>query len=358
MNIYYYIIFYIVIFILSLFAIRVEDKKRKWLFVIICISFFIFYGFRDASIGYDTKTYIRYYNSKDAHSYISQEKIFYYIALIFWTMKIPTSIYISFLTLLVILMSALAYYLIFKLDNKYLCLAYFCMFCLPYSIMMNVNVVRQGIVISALLLSAVLLDLNHKKIAIVIAIIGCLFHYMGIIILAGMAILSVAKEKKYAYRLTIAGCVAGVVADIMGVGRKFLELFPQNQLTKRVLSYLRVQTTRTDIIKIVFYLLIALIVVHVLMKYKTSIGYIDKLIFSIMMMAGIWTSCMTVATRIIISMDMIIPISLLNPKIVRQIEAKNGIQIKKIYIKVIIGACIIMYVYGLFFNPVKANLGF
>lgn len=358
MNIYYYIIFYIIIFILSLFAIRVEDKKRKWLFVIICISFFIFYGFRDASIGYDTKTYIRYYNSKDVNSYIAQEKIFYYIAFIFWTLKIPTSIYISFLTFLVILMSAMAYYLIFKLDNKYLCLAYFGMFCLPYSIMMNVNVVRQGITISALLLSAALLDLNHKKIAIVIAIIGCLFHYMGIIVLAGMVILSIVKEKKYAYKLTIAGCVVGVVADVMGFGRKFLGFFPENQLTKRVLSYLRVQTTRTDIIKIVFYLLIALIVVNILMKYKISIGYIDKLMLSIMMMAGMWTSCMTVATRIIISMDMIIPISLLNPKIVRQIEAKNGLRIKKMHIKIIIGACIIMYVYGLFFNPVKVNLGF
>lgn len=358
MSIFSYVLFYGVMFILSIWSLKTDEKKRNWIFMAICISFFVFYGFRDVMIGYDTKTYTRYYNSKSADCYVMLEKLFYYFAYLCWSIHIPTKLYIALLTLFVIIINSSAYYLAFKFDNRYLCFAYVGMLCLPYAIMMNINVVRQGIAISALLLSAVLLDRKYKRTGIIVAFIGCLTHYMGFLILAAYIVLYFIKKKKNIYAISMAGCTLGIVAGVGGIGKKILELIPNNQMTRRVLGYLNKPVTMSTVIKLAVYFLIATIIIGIMIRYKVEIGNLEKLFLAIYMMAGAGVSCITVANRLLISIDLLIPILLLRPSMTQRVETCGGISEKKLYVKGIMLFCIAMYLYGIFFDPVKANLGF
>ena len=358
MNIYCYIIFYIIMFALALYAIKLDCKKRNYIFLLICFSFFLFYGFRDGMVGYDTKTYTRYYNSQSAESYVSVERLFYYLAVVFWTLHIPTKIYIAFLTLLVIILNGIAYYVAFKDDNKYLCISYVGMMCLPYAIMMNINVVRQGIAISTLLLAMVLCDKNKKVLATIVAIVGCMFHYMGFMILIAYVVLYLLKTRKNKLMFSIVWCIVGIVVGTFGIGEYILNQIPNNSLTKRVLCYMDESVTNAAIVRLVFYFAIALGMIAVIVFCNIEVNNVVTLFLAIFMMTGVGVSCMTVAHRTAMSMDIFIPLILLNPATIQELEEKSGALRTKRYVHLVVIFCVMMYIFGIFCNPVKANLGF
>lgn len=270
----------------------------------------------------------------------------------------PLKAYIAILTLIVTVVSGILYYVAFADETQYLCLAYFCMLCLPYSIMMYINVVRQGIAISFIFLGVILLDKGKKKIAVPAMLIGCLFHYMSIGIVLGFIIYYLIKNERFLQISAILVTLAGIIVGSIGIGEKILKLIPSNHVTKRVLCYLDEPVTKNQIVRLIFYLVIFSTILIVMIRYQIDMSNMYKLMLVLLTLTGLGVSCMTVAFRYSISLDMMIPLLFLQPELLNKIEKKDGIVRKKIYIGVYVAFSIAMYIFGIVSNPVKINMGF
>lgn len=359
MNIFVYIIFYCILFLLAGIAGKLDSKKRNIVFGIICVAVWLFFGMRTKEVGYDTLSYLNKYNRMDYHlDYDGMEYLFYLLSRGCRMLGLPAGGYLLVLNAVVIGAGAAAYAIYFRQENTYLCMAYVGMFCMPYTILMNVNVVRQGMAVALLLLAVALLDLGKRKSAAVTAVLGCMFHYMGFLILAVFLVLFLVRKEKMLLGLSVTGIVAGLLLKLSGIGYLLVQIVTFEGIRERVTRYIDEPMTTGTWVKLLFYTAHIVLALIIIKKLDIGMNNLYKLALAIIVTSGLGCACVTITDRISISMDMLIPLLYLNPEVVGKVQMQYQEKGKKLYLSAIAAGFLLMYVLGSFWGPVKVNMGF
>ncbi len=332
---YVILLFYLYMFLISIFAIYCSEKMRKIVFMLQIISISLFYGFRDLDIGADTYEYSRLYLSQYIHPDIG----FTFInKLMYIFIGDNVKLYLFIFTLLVSLIIGLFYYFILGINNKYVCLAYTCMYCMPYSIMMTVNIIRQGLSVSLFFLGILLYVYYKKKIGVVLVVFSLFMHSSTIVIFLLFYSLRRAKVKNITILfLSLFFVILNYIVIFNYIN--ILNSLPDNYfLLFKFKDYIGDNLGKVNVVyKYLFYFINFMFMIYLSSK---KCSFIQKFILDIIGPIILFSSMVyfnqLVATRLLANIDLLLP--------VYYISSINSIKENKLYLYLFTFIIIILFV--------------
>ncbi|WP_352418251.1 EpsG family protein [Proteiniborus sp.] len=334
--------FYVYLLFLALIGMKVTDKKRVIILIMQTLSISLFYGFRDFSVGADTNNYVSIYLNQENWSeigFILINRIIYTFAKNNWRAYLFTICFITSFNL------AFAYKYIFKSAFKYVNLAYWSLYCMPYTILMSINIIRQGLALSFILLGISLLFVCKKKTGIVLIILGCSVHYSMIVVCAGFFIFYYLK---FNYIIVILFIVLSLTISLSGFTESIIISLPNGYIKQKFINFLNRQTGINLLPKYLFYMFNYVLMVLFSTRVKDRIYRIINKLFGFLLLGSAITYISELtATRFLLSTDYLVPIIYLYP-------VKN-IKEKRMYTIICILLVIIYFAFIITSFPLRTN---
>ena len=146
MNIIFLSMVYFAQFLIAFIAMRKSDNIKDILLAVQTIGFTCLYGIRTCDIGHDTISYYIMYKEKDCfQTKYAVEPNFALLVSVLRKLAVNVEMFIWLLCFISVIFIALACRNFMHEDKKYMNCLFALVFCMPYTILMQVNVVRQGI---------------------------------------------------------------------------------------------------------------------------------------------------------------------------------------------------------------------
>ena len=337
--------FYLYLLVLAMIGTKVNDRKRIYILFFQVLSVSVFYGFRNESIGIDTPTYIKIYLNQQNWT----EFGFYIINQIIYTLtKGNWQIYLFIICFITAFNMALFYKIIFKNNLKYINLAYWSLYIMPYTILMTINIVRQGLALSFLLLGLSLFGINKKKIGILLVIVSCSIHTSMVVLTIGLVLAWFLKPN---YIISICLIITSLFISELGVIKSLVMYLPEGYIKSRYLGYFERETEISLLIKYIFYFCNYIFMILLASKNKDrTYNFLEKVVNVIMLTSAITYSSEVTSTRMILSMDYIIPLIFLYPM--------STFKEQKIYLVIYLLLIILYFSYIIMSQSIRINLNY
>lgn len=303
------IIFYIYLLFLGLLGVKIKPNSRKYLLFVQILSVSIFFGLRNLGIGVDTinyyVVYINQYNWLDFGLTIINRIIYVFFGENY-------RIYLLIISFLTALNLGFFYYFIMNKDNKYLNFAYSSMFVFPYTILMFINVVRQGLAISFILLGMIVfIKLKRNTIlGFFLLIFGSLIHYSMIIPTFVFLLFLIFKVE---HKTILISSFILVIFSYTELTQTILLNFPVQILRYRFLAVSSFEIGIGIVARYIFYVLIYLLAIYISKKINSNVNSLTSKIIGIF----VFVSSMVffsdlVSSRYLIAIDFLIPFGYFN----------------------------------------------
>lgn len=358
MNIIFLSMVYFAQFLIAFIAMRKSDKIKDILLSIQAIGFTCLYGIRTCDIGHDTISYYTMYKEKDCfQTKYAVEPNFALLVGVLRKISVNVEVFIWLLCFLSVIFIALACFNFMHEDKKYMNLLFVLVFCMPYTILMQVNVVRQGIALSILLFGLSMIYRKKFIIGLIIAAWGCSFHYSAAVILIAFLFFYFIKSWKAECIGTLVFVTAGFLMSATPFASWLVTWLPSNPLTDRLLVYVGESISGHMGTKMLYYLgyFIFISILFVLnKKEKSNIAY--QAAAGTLSAAALISFNPLAAARMIIMMDLLVPVLLMHPDTVVMVENRFGTKIGRIYRYLAIGLCLLVFTVSLTTYTMRFNL--
>lgn len=357
MNIYLLIVINVIIIILGAVGVRCNPKRQKWILAIQCICVGTLYGLRDMSVGHDSFHYfIMYEDAECFKTTYTVEPAFQVLVSILRLISPNVNVFIWLLSMITAGSLAGGCFNFMDRKSEYTNLVFALLYLMPYTVLMQVNVVRQGIACSIMFLGISILHRKKYLLGIIVATFGCLFHYAAFVILAAFLFFFFVKNWKIQGGTTFVFMLLGLLIANTELLSMVLKYIPENPLTERLISYIGETVSGNLSIKFVYYIayFIFALVIFALEKSKKS-----ERIFE--MICGILSASLLIsfnplaAGRLVIVLDYFIPVLLLG---IPNVEERYGVAWKKRYTLAVSSFCIVLFVVSLFTYSMRVNLNY
>jgi hypothetical protein len=337
------IIFYAYLLAISLIGIKVSDKSKNIILMIQVLSVSLFFGLRDASVGADTKIYISVYLNQQTWIDIGLVLI---NKIIFLFVKSNWKVYLFIICLISSLNMALTYKIIFRNSSKYINLAYWTLFCMPYTILMDINIIRQGLALSFFMLGISLLHISNRKIGIILIMLSCSIHYSMIIVALGFFLFLFLRIN---FAVSILLIIFSLLVSMSGITESIIKLLPDGYIRGRFLSFLSLEAGMGLLMKYLFYMGNYIIMLLISSRIKDRIySYFSKLMsFFLVSSAFLYISDFT-ATRFLLSADYLIPLIYVYPL--------TKIKEKRIYLTIYLLFMVTYFIFIISSQSIRINL--
>ena len=358
MNIIFLGIVYLLQFFLAFTAMRVKKKKKKGLLIVQAGIFGVVYGMRGTDVGHDTIAYYTMY--QDANCFQTKytvEPNFAFLVSILRKISINVEIFVGLLCLISVSFIALACYNFMKENMKYMNLLYVLIFCMPYTILMQVNVVRQGIALSILLFGLSIIYRKKLIAGLIVSAWGCSFHYSAIVILIAFLFFYFIKSWKADCVFTILFVAAGFLMSATPFASWLVTWLPENALTDRLLVYAGESVSGHMETKMLYYLcyFIFVSILYALNKKEKS-NMIYQVAAGTLSATALISFNPLAAARMVIMMDLLIPFILLQPETVELVETKFKSKLGRSYRYMAVILCVLIFVVSLATYTMRFNL--
>ncbi|MEG1010209.1 MAG: EpsG family protein [Clostridia bacterium] len=280
-----------------------NKKKVKiiWIILFLSISFAMFFGLRNFDIGTDTAQYLWRYETKIVKFDILFELISILINFVFMGNK---TLYLIMISFFICWLTGLAVFKIVGNKKSSIYVFYFTM-TLPYFILSNINILRQGLA-SSIALLALSFDLEgNKKIAFCLFICSGLCHKSFFLIVFIYFLM-----KKLNVKLKYVFCMTFLLLILFNsqLTKNFLDYFSSSLFIQSILT--RDSTiTWTYVLKYIFYfsLIIFFILISKLFgKDNNYLNKFEKFPLSCMFSASLISFGKLNSTRILIVLDFVL----------------------------------------------------
>lgn len=358
MNIIFLSMVYFAQFLIVFIAMRKSDKIKDILLAVQTIGFTCLYGIRTCDIGHDTISYYTMYKEKDCfQTKYAVEPNFALLVSVLRKLAVNVEMFIWLLCFISVIFIALACRNFMHEDKKYMNCLFALVFCMPYTILMQVNVVRQGIALSILLFG---LSIIHRKKCIaglIIAAWGCSFHYSAAVILIAFLFFHFMKSWKAESICTLVFVAAGFLISATPFASWLAVWLPSNSLTDRLLVYAEESISGHMGIKMLYYLcyFIFISILFVLnKKEKSNVAY--QAAAGTLSAAALISFNPLASARMVIMTDLLIPVLLMQPESVVMVENRFGIKFGRVYQYLVIGLCLLVFTVSLATYTMRFNL--
>lgn len=358
MNIIFLSMVYFAQFLIVFIAMRKSDKIKDILLAVQTIGFTCLYGIRTCDIGHDTISYYTMYKEKDCfQTKYAVEPNFALLVSVLRKLAVNVEMFIWLLCFISVIFIALACRNFMHEDKKYMNCLFALVFCMPYTILMQVNVVRQGIALSILLFG---LSIIHRKKCIaglIIAAWGCSFHYSAAVILIAFLFFHFMKSWKAESICTLVFVAAGFLISATPFASWLAVWLPSNSLTDRLLVYAEESISGHMGIKMLYYLcyFIFISILFVLnKKEKSNVAY--QAAAGTLSAAALISFNPLASARMVIMTDLLIPVLLMQPETVVMVENRFGIKFGRVYQYLVIGLCLLVFTVSLATYTMRFNL--
>ncbi|MDE7423387.1 MAG: EpsG family protein [Lachnospiraceae bacterium] len=314
MSIYYIAGIYIINVFLALFGVIMKPKIKAWILVIQAVLFSCLYGYRDISIGADTRNYVSLYNGHYGAEWGFKKlgEICHYI---FGDGNYAYKYFLLAVCLFMTLNFAYFYYVMCKNNVRsggmhYINFIYLAMFCMPYVISMSINVIRQGIAISLFLLGLALYKKRKKKRAWLAILFAPTFHKSIFIIEAMYFLVGRIRNRKKRILFTSIFSMFCILVSRTGMVFWILTKLPLQKVVRTLMGYSHDSSSIGFSAKLLFYWCCVLVCSVALYFYNMGESYeiIHKLISAILLVTTMLSFSELTASRFIINMDCILPL--------------------------------------------------
>lgn len=339
------LISFLILLILSYFIVFKTDwKYKKFYLCCLIIIFSLVYGLRDFRIGVDTKEYLSRYNlmsgNKDPLFALLTNALHYFL-------QGNKQLYLLSIAFLTNVTLGAAIYRLLDKNIERTILAYLLTVMLPYVILSNVNIIRQGLSVSFILLSLSYID--KKKISFFIfAIISIGLHKMMVIFwLIFLTIYFFKIKPKYLFYLSLIVCIVLKFPFVIDI----LENFKWNFYIEKLLLHIS-PISINNIIKIIFYYLNFCLLIWIGRKNDKGNNILQSLYLTMLLASAIFSFSELYSMRFLIALEFILPMYYL---IVLPLDFK----IKKIKLNsyVILSSLCYAYLFiSLFLNALTTDL--
>lgn len=337
------VVFYVYLLLLSLIGIKANDKSKFVILIMQALSVSLFYGLRDISVGADTSNYVITYLEQQNwidKGLVILNRVIYIFAKNNW------KIYLFTISFVISINLVFAYKYIFKSAFKYVNLAYWSLYCMPYTILMNINIIRQGLALSFILLGIALIFVCKKKIGILIIALGCSIHYSMFIVCIGFLAFYYLKIN---YVIVILLIILSLTISLSGLAEIIIIQLPSFYIKHKFFSLLSNKTGISLLPKYLFYMLNYIIMLLFSTKIKDEIYHIINKFFGFLLLGSAISYISELsATRFLLSTDYLIPIIYLYPICF--------IKEKKIFALIYILFIITYFTYIITSYPLRTNL--
>lgn len=297
-----------ILLLLSLFSIKRNNKVKVFVLVVQVVIISFFYGLRDIYVGADTDVYVSTYLNQSAWIDIGMRII---NKLIFFVLNSNWKAYLVIINIITSINMAISYWIIFKNNKKYVNLGYWALFSMPYIILMQVNIIRQGLALSFVILGLLLINKSQKNTGWILVIFGCAIHYSMLPLVIGS--LFFYKFKINAHT-TIFFSILFLLMSLTGATKEVIDIFPDGYLKTRFFGFMAIDSGVGFLIKYLFYFISYIYMTLFISKLKDPTYYIfHKFMGFLILAASFLYSSEVVATRFLLSADFIIPIIYLFP---------------------------------------------
>ncbi len=358
MNIIFLSMVYFAQFLIAFIAMRKSDKIKDILLAVQTIGFTCLYGIRTCDIGHDTISYYTMYKEKDCfQTKYAVEPNFALLVSVLRKLAVNAEMFIWLLCFISVIFIALACRNFMLECRQNMNLVFVLIFCMPYTILMQVNVVRQGIALSILLFG--LSMIYRKKIiaGLIIAAWGCSFHYSAAVILIAFLFFYFIKSWKADCIGTLVFVAAGFLMSATPFASWLAAWLPSNSLTDRLLVYAGESISGHMGIKMLYYLCYFIFISILLMlnkKEKSNVVY--QAVAGTLSAAALISFNPLAAARMVIMMDLLIPVLLMQPETAAMVENKFGAKLSRIYWYLAIVLCVLVFLVSLATYTMRFNL--
>lgn len=305
MNIYDHRIIWLVYFCQVLISILIykKNKKIKMSFLIIQIGFFsVYFGLRPINVGTDTFNYINSYFFKDSSLDFGLKML---NSMLFSIVGKNQFIYLTTINFLIILNISLIIKNILD-DFKCINFVFLLTMSMPYVILMNINIIRQGFAASIILLGFTLVFVKDRKIGWAFALFGVLFHYSMILLFVFFLLIRFLKLDS---NMILILSIIIVILNYSGFSNIIINMIPFEYLRVRFSQYLLMHSGTSFLLKLFFYFSnYYLIRIFVINKCTNKSKFLLELMSSIILSAVFLINSELSSSRYLIIAELILPV--------------------------------------------------
>lgn len=357
MNIILLLVIYTIQFVLVLVTMK-KEKIRNIILAVQAAIFSVLYGARQVGVGHDTLAYYTMYEDPDCFpTKYTVEPNFEVLVKLMRGLSPNGTFFLWCLCLISVLFLALACFNFMHENKKYMNLLFVLIFCMPYTILMQVNVVRQGIALSILLFGLSMIYRKKFIAGLIIAAWGCSFHYSAAVILIAFLFFYFIKSWKADCIGTLVFVAAGFLISATTFASWLAAWLPSNPLTDRLLVYAGESISGHMGIKMLYYLCYFIFISILLIlnkKEKSNIVY--QAAAGTLSAAALISFNPLAAARMVIMMDLLIPVLLMQPETAAMVENKFGAKSSRIYRYLAIVLCVLVFLVSLATYTMRFNL--
>lgn len=351
------LIVYIIQFILVFVSMK-KEKLRNIILVGQAAIFSVLYGVRQVGVGHDTLSYYTMYEDPDCFpAKYTVEPNFEVLVKILRGLSPNGTFFVWCLCLISVLFLALACYNFMYENKKYMNLLFVLIFCMPYTILMQVNVVRQGIALSILLFGLSMIYRKKFIAGLIIAAWGCSFHYSAAVILIAFLFFYFIKSWKADCIGTLVFVAAGFLMSATPFASWLAAWLPSNSLTDRLLVYAGESISGHMGIKMLYYLCYFIFIsILLILNKKEKSNVVYQAAAGTLSAAALISFNPLAAARMVIMMDLLIPVLLMQPETAAMVENKFGAKLSRIYRYQAIVLCVLVFLISLATYTMRFNL--
>lgn len=275
-----------------------NGRTRGSLLMVMAVGTGVFYGLRGLETGTDTGRYGEYFVAQADWLNIG---LVWLNRLLYPLLNGDPQAYLLVISLIMSICFAAAYRIIFG-NHKYVCFAYTVLYMLPYTILMHVNIMRQGLSLSFMLLGFALIYVKGKKWAVILVVFASLTHNAMSMLCIGAIFLKLSN-KRIVFLVVASLClmpVSAYVGDflshLMGFGDTFSRYSSRDGNTAFYIKY-------------IFYGFNYIVMLWLDAKERNRTYHaLTKIMGLMMVMASFFFDTGTVIQRFLLSAEIIIPV--------------------------------------------------
>ena len=318
MSIYYIAGIYFLNLFLATLAIGMKPKIKAAILIIQAFLFSCLYGYRDMSIGTDTRNYVAVYNGhyKAEWGFTRFGEICHSI---FGDGQNAYKCFLFVVCFWMALNFAYFYYVMCENNLRYVNIMYVAMFCMTYVISMSINVIRQGLAISLFVLGLALYKKEKKKRAYLVMLFAPLMHKSVLVVEVVYFLVGRIKDKKKRILLTTICSMICIVLSRTKIVYWILSRLHLNRVLAILVGYAIDNSSVGFSVKLIFYwgcvFVSSLVLYH--LNVNQAYDMLNKLASAVLLITTLFAISEITASRFIINMDCILPLllGLIYPKI-------------------------------------------
>lgn len=293
--------FYFIQILVSFYVYKKSDKIKVGVLLAQVISVALFFGLRGNDVGTDTINYVTSFMNNDQGLDLGLKILNTFVSVIFGK---NTSAYLLFISFVFSVNIAQILFHVLE-DKKYINFAFLSIIFMPYVILMNVNIIRQGLSITFMLLGLILVMQKSKWYGWIYVLAGALLHYSMSVFLIIYIIIRYLKLNSMIVILVFLFLIA---FNMSGLSLFLVRLIPFDYIRIRFLHYLSMKSGISFLLKLVFYfvnfyLFRMFTIVNETKMNKQFLDFFGAIIIS----ASILINSELSASRILINSEVIIP---------------------------------------------------